>query len=334
MSLAHRARRLLAVVALALAATAPASAATHGSAAGPKPNPNTGIVDIYTKLGFQNSQAAGTGMIVTPSGEVLTNNHVIRGATSFRLVEVASKRTYAATVVGYSVPEDVAVLQIADAHGLKTVRLGNSANLKLRQAVVARGNAGGRGGATVARGLITALHRQIVASDGEGGSETLSNLIETDAGIEAGDSGGPLFNAAGRAIGMITAGSALQFRNVASRGYAIRINRALTIKRQIEAGVSNETVHVGPTAFLGITIEDAQGGVRVRGVLGGTAAEAAGLAAGDLITSLNGTTVATGDDLRTVVLALVPGATVAVAWTDGTGVARSGQITPAEGPPQ
>ena len=319
---------------LVLAVAAPAAAADR-KAKPPKPSPNAGIVDIYTTLGYQNASAAGTGMIVNSSGEVLTNNHVIRGATMFKLVEVSTKRTYTATVVGYSISEDVAVLQITTATGLKTVKLGNSSKLKVGQAVVARGNAGGRGGVTVATGVVTGLHRQIVARDDQGGSETLTNLVETNAGIEPGDSGGPLLNQAGRVIGMITAGTTnFHFQGVASRGYAIPINRALVILRQIEGGASTDLVHVGPTAFLGVSIRDVQGGVQVVGVASGTAAEAAGLAPGDVITSLNGTAIVTSADLQKVVLALVPGTAVPIEWTDQSGLAQTGEVTPQSGPPQ
>jgi len=333
MSVAARIRLPALLLVLLLAAAAPATAGATKPK--PKPSPNAGIVDIYTTLGYQNAQAAGTGMIVDSSGEVLTNNHVIRGATQFKLVEVSTKRTYNATVVGYSVSADVAVLQIQPATTLKTITLGNSATLKVGQRVVARGNAEGRGGVTVAKGSITGLHRQITASDDQGGSETLSNLIETNAGIEPGDSGGPLFNAAGRAIGMITAGTAsFQFQSVASRGYAITINKAVSILHQIQEGTSTSTVHVGPTAFLGVSIEDVQGGVQLDAVLNSSAAAAAGLAPGDVITSLNGTTVTSSADLQNVVLSLVPGTTVAIVWTDQAGVSHTGTITPVAGPPQ
>jgi S1-C subfamily serine protease len=187
----------------------------------------------------------------------------------------------------------------------------------------------------VAKGVITALHQQIVARDDQGGAETLTNLIETNAGIEPGDSGGPLFNANGRVVGMVTAGStSFRFQDVATRGYAIPINRAMSILRQIELGTSTTTVHVGPTAFLGVSIADVQGGVQVRAVLSGTAAEAAGLVPGDVITSLNGAPIASSSDLQQAVLTLVPGTTVPIEWTDATGAAQTGEITPAAGPPQ
>jgi len=331
-----RSLRLVALALVAvLVAAGPAAAARHAPKPQPKPNPNAGIVNIYTTLGYQNASAAGTGMIVDASGEVLTNNHVIRGATTFRVVEVSTKRTFTATVVGYSVSQDVAVLQISPAKNLPIIVRGNSAKLKVGQPVVARGNAGGRGGATPAKGAITGLHQQIVASDDEGGTETLTNLVETNAGIEPGDSGGPLFNAAGRAIGMITAGTtSFRFQSQASRGYAIPINKAMSVVRSIEKGVSTDSVHVGPTSFLGVSIQDVLGGAQVQAVVGSSAAAGAGLEQGDVITSLDGTPVTSSDDLQSVVLSLVPGTAVPIEWTDTAGTAHTGQITPVAGPPQ
>ena len=330
---AARHLRLLALAALVLvAAVTPASAARPA-----KPtNPNVGIVDIFTTLGFQNGAAAGTGMIVSRSGEVLTNNHVIRGATALRVVDVTTGRSYGASVVGYSVSEDVAVLRLQGASNLRPIALGDSSSVRIGQRVVVRGNAGGSGGAPkVAVGTVTGLHRQIVARDDQGGTETLTNLIETNAAVEPGDSGGPLLNARGRAIGMITAGSrGFSFQNGGSLAYAIPINRARAILRQIEAGIASETVHIGPTAFLGVVVQDVLGRVQIARVVPGSAAEAAGLVPGDMITSLNNVAIRSSNDLTRTVLSLRPGTTVSIQWTDSSGAARSGQITPASGPPQ
>jgi S1-C subfamily serine protease len=329
------ARRLLPVIVAALVsavAASPAAAAGHTKTGQPKASPNAGIVDIYTQLGYEHGAAAGTGMILTRSGEVLTNNHVIQGATHFRVVDVTTHKSYAANVVGYSVARDVGVLQLVNASRLQTIRLGNSGLAHVGQKVVARGNALGRGGAPkVASGKVTALHRKITASDGLGDSELLRDLIETDAKVVPGDSGGPLENALGRTIGMVTAGSS----GVGSRGYAIPIDHALSLARQIVAGKASGIVHVGDTAFLGVGVEDASGGgAQVTNVVHGSAAEATGLATGDVITSLNGASISTGSDVRKTVLTLTPGVAVPLNWTDSAGTAHSGTITPASGPPQ
>ncbi len=328
------ARRLLFALLAALAPTvaaSPAGAAGHTThRLGVQPDPNVGIVDIYTKLGYQQGEAAGTGMILTRSGEVLTNNHVIEGATSFRVVDVTTHRKYTATVVGYSVLRDVAVLQLAHASRLQPISLGRSAQVRLGQAVVARGNALGRGGEpAAAEGTVTALHRRIVAGNGSAGSETLSNLIVTNARVQPGESGGPLQTAQGQTIGMVTAGSA----GAGHRGYAIPITQALGVARLIETGTSTATVHAGPTAFLGVVLQNVAGGARVVQVLPGSAAAAAGLVAGDVITSLNGATISSQADVRRVLLSLAPGAAVPIVWTDTAAGAHSGALTPASGPP-
>jgi S1-C subfamily serine protease len=300
------------------------------------PRSTTGIVDIFTTLGFENGSAAGTGIIVSPSGEVLTNNHVIRGATKIRVVDVTTHKSYSATVVGYSVNEDIAVLQLAHASRLRTIPLGSSTALRVGQRVTALGNAGGAGGRpSAASGTITSLHRSIVAQDDQGTSEQLTNLIETDAAVRPGDSGGPLLNAAGRAIGIVTAGSTgFRFQS-GGLGYAIPINKARTFAKLIVAGSASSSIHLGPTAFLGVSIADAPGGgVQVVGVVPGSAAESAGLVAGDVITSLAGVSIADSSDLSAEVLKLEPGTSVEIDWTDPTGVAGSAQITPASGPPQ
>jgi S1-C subfamily serine protease len=321
---------VLATSALAVAAS-PAGAAGH-STRFTSADPNVGIVDIYTTLGFQSGVAAGTGMIISRSGEVLTNNHVIRGATKFKVVDVTTHKRYLATVAGYSVARDVAVLHLAHATHLQTIKLGPAARLRIGQAVVARGNAQGRGGTPkAAPGRILALHRQILARDDAGDSETLKNVIATDAHVEPGDSGGPLENSYNRAVGMVTAGS---LSTAVHRGFAIPIRQALLVARQIEKGNGSGTVHVGPTAFLGVELKDVKGGAQIARVLPNQAADAAGLVVGDVITSLDSTAISSGADVRQVVLTLAPGTAVPIAWTDSGGVAHTGTITPQAGPPQ
>jgi S1-C subfamily serine protease len=323
-------RRLLLAV---LATLAPAVAASPAGASGHivRAGPNVGIVDIYTTLGYENGLAAGTGMILTRSGEVLTNNHVINGATKFKVVDVTTHRKYSATVVGYSVSRDIAVLQLAHASGLRTVKRGGAVPLHVGMRVVARGNAQGRGGPPrVARGQIIALHQQIVAKDETGDAETLNNLIATNAAVVPGYSGGPLENSQNRVLGIVTAGST----SGVHRGFAIPLRQALGIVRRIEHGKSNAIVHVGPTAFLGVRLDNVPGEAKVLSVVAGKPADLAGLAKGDVITSLNGTAISSSADLRQAVLMLVPGKTVPIGWTDTSDVAQTGTITPISGPPQ
>jgi S1-C subfamily serine protease len=329
-------RRLLIAVLLATlvpaVAASPAGAAGHTTRAVRATSANVGIVDIYTTLGYEDgAAAAGTGMLISRTGEVLTNNHVIRGATKFKVVDVSTHRSYNAIVVGYSVSHDIAILQLANASHLQTIKLGGYLRLHVGQQVVARGNAQGRGGTPKAAfGRVIALHRRIVARDLNGESETLRNVIATNTAVEPGDSGGPLEDAHNRAIGMVTAGTTVG----AARGFAIPIRQALLYARTIMKGKSSAAIHVGPTAFLGVVLKDVSGGTEIQQILPNLPADAAGLAVGDVITSIDGAAIASMADMRKTLLSLAVGTAVSIDWTDANGVAQTGTITPASGPPQ
>ena len=224
----HRGRTMLGLTATAIvAAGAGAGAAvglSHGSTAGGAATSTSkemlstsqiadrvdpGIVDVTSTLGYQDATAMGTGIVLTSNGEILTNNHVINGATSVSVTDIGNGKTYKATVVGYDASHDIAVLQLSGASGLTTATTGDSSTVSTGDSVVALGNAGGKGGTpAVAAGSITALNQSITASDeGSGSSEQLSGLLETNADIQAGDSGGPLVNSHGQIIGIDTAAS-------------------------------------------------------------------------------------------------------------------------------
>ena len=301
---------------------------------------DTGVVDVTTNLAYQNGSAAGTGMVLTSSGDVLTNNHVIRGATTVRVVDPSTGRSYAATVVGYSVSSDIALLKIRGASHLRTVTLGDSSAVRVGQRVTAIGNAGGAGGKpSSATGTVTGLGRTIVASDGGGLSERLVGLIRTNAALEPGDSGGPLLNTAGRVIGIDTAASAgFQFQSLHD-GYAIPINRALAIVRQIRAGRASATVHIGSTPFLGLSVafapSDQNGsGAGVAAVVPGSPAAQAGIVAGNTITTLDGQAVTSYAALTKLLLRHNAGDTVMLEWVDATGATQSASVRTAAGPPQ
>ena len=144
-------------------------------------------------------------MIVSSSGEVLTNDHVVRGSTSIAVTVQGRSQTYTAHVVAVNQSQDVALIQLEGASSLPTVRLADSTQLKVGDPVIAVGNALGQGGAPrVTQGSITALDQTITASEGGSQSETLHGMIESDAVIYQGDSGGAIVNAAGQIVGMIT----------------------------------------------------------------------------------------------------------------------------------
>jgi S1-C subfamily serine protease len=216
------------------------------------------LVDINTNLSYEDEQAAGSGMVLTSNGEILTNNHVIDGATSVSVTDVGNGKTYTAKVVGYDRTGDVAVVQLTGASGLQTITTNSS--VSDGEAVVGVGNAGGTGGTpSTAGGSVVALNQSITASDETGGnSESLTGLIETNAGIQAGDSGGSLVNTAGQVLGMDTAASTSS-EGSGTQAYSIPITTALLIAKQIEAGKSSSTVHIGATGFLGVSVESSGG---------------------------------------------------------------------------
>ena len=148
-------------------------------------------------------------MVLSSDGKVLTNNHVISGATSISVTDIGNGKTYSAKVVGYDRTHDVAVLQLQNASGLQTTPLGDSSKVSVGDSVVGVGNAGGVGGTpSAAAGTVTALNQTITASDdGNGTSEQLSGLIQVNADIQPGDSGGSLVNSQGQVVGIDTAGS-------------------------------------------------------------------------------------------------------------------------------
>ena len=236
-----------------------------------------GLVDVVSTLGDEQATAAGTGIVLTSTGEILTNNHVIDGATSIKVTDVGNGRTYTAKVVGYDATQDVAVIQLQNASGLTVASLGDSSTVRTGDNVVALGNAGGKGGTpSVAAGTVTALNQSITASDeGSGNSEQLTGLIETNADIQPGDSGGSLVNAYGQVIGMDTAASSgtqvqSQSGQTAEQAFAIPINEATSIAKQIAAGTTSTNVHIGATAFLGIESQPASQGSGDSGGFGGS----------------------------------------------------------------
>jgi S1-C subfamily serine protease len=316
-----------------------------------------GLVDVVSTDSYQQAESEGTGIVLTANGEVLTNNHVIEGATSIKVTDVGNGRTYTATVVGYDASHDVAVLQLQGASGLTTASLGDSSTVQTGDSVVALGNAGGKGGTpSVATGTVTALNQSITASDELSGvSEQLTGLIETNADIQPGDSGGPLVNVYGQVIGMDTAASSgYQFQGQSSGGaeqaYSIPINEALSLARQIEAGTSSATTHIGATAFLGVEIgssgsgyggfggfggqggQTSTSGVSITGTVSGSPAANAGLTQGDTITALGGQSVTTAEDIASVLVKYHPGDSISISWMDQYGQSHTATLTLANGP--
>jgi S1-C subfamily serine protease len=316
----------------------------HVSAIAAKVDP--GLVDVNSTFGYQSVGGAGTGIVLTSNGEVLTNNHVIDGATKISVTDLGNGRTYAARVVGYDPVHDMAVLQLSGASGLKTATIGHSAQATVGEPVVAIGNAGGVGGTpSAAGGKITGLNQSLIAADDlDGTSEHLQGMLEVNSDVQEGDSGGSLVDAAGQVLGMDTA-NAEEYSGQTQeiRGYAIPINRVLATASAIEAGHGSADVHVGATAFLGVLDltqsssvgsgrSSVRGAVLARVVSGGPAAKA-GLTGGDVITSFNGQAVTSSVTLSRLMITEHPGDTVRLGWTSGSGQTHVASVTLASGPP-
>jgi S1-C subfamily serine protease len=308
-----------------------------------------GIVDINTIIGSASSgvagRAAGTGMLLTPSGEVLTNNHVIANSTSIRVTIAGRSGSFPAKVVGADPTDDVALIQIEGVSGLPTVTFAESAGLKVGQGVVAIGNALGQGGSpTVSDGTISALDRTITAGDFGSNSERLTGLIQTDAPISPGDSGGPLVNSTGQVVGMITAAAtADSSQQTSTIGYAITSDAALSVVNEIRAGHASSKIVIGERGLLGVEVRtltapvakqlglSVASGALVVGIVPGGPAERIGIAQNSVITSINGRTIASATELGPAIYGHHPGEAIRVTWVDRSGT-HSASATLIAGP--
>ena len=288
-----------------------------------------GLVYINTVVGYGDTGGAGTGMILTSNGTVLTNHHVIEGATSIEVEVVSTGETYEADVVGYDDSADVAVLQLQDASDLTPVDLDRNEKVAVGDEIVAVGNANGDGGAaSAAAGVVTDLDQEITAQSASG-SEELTGLIEVDADVVAGDSGGALLDADGQVIGMTTAASSGQADIV---GYAVPIDDAVTIVRRIVSGDESDTIHIGDSAFLGVQLDPQSQVPLVAGTVEDSAAAKAQIPTGSTITALDGTAVATADELSDLIAQHAPGDDVAITWVDANGAEQTATVTLGTGP--
>jgi S1-C subfamily serine protease len=333
-----------------------------------------GVVIINTTLQYASEAAAGTGMVLNPDGLVLTNNHVIQDSTSITATAPGTGKTYTAHVLGYDTTGDIALIQLQGASGLTTVPIGNSSSVKAGESVVALGNANGQNAVSAAPGQVTMLGQTITASDdaGSASTETLHGMIQTNADIVAGDSGGPLSNSGG-VIGMDTAGSNPSHQQQAV-GFAIPIDAALPVARQIAAGQASAAVAIGYPPFLGVFIgsgsdSNPQGqaqqqqqqygssgnqscstsnadlsapsavapvssGILVDGTICGSPAARAGMTSGTVITAVNGQAVGSPHDLSRGLARFRPGDTISVTWVSPSGQRTTGRLRLSAGPPQ
>jgi serine protease Do len=293
------------------------------------------VVAIDTEIDYQNAIGVGTGIVIDPGGQVLTNFHVVQGAD--RITATVAGRSFPAELVGYDRRHDVAVLQLLGAGGLPTAPIGDAEQLVEGELVVALGNARGTGAPLTREvGTITGFGRTVNAEDAlTGSSDELTGLIEFAAPVRAGDSGGPVVNGAGQVVGITTAAS-VNFRlGPGGEGFAIPINDAMAVAGQIRARVPSESVHIGPPVLLGVGVRTAPRdgpGVLIQEVLRGGPAEQAGLMDGDILTLLDGTPLDSATTLTYVLDRHYPGDVVDLVWIDANGQERTGKATLSPGP--
>ena len=310
-----------------------------------------GVVTIDSTLEYEGATSAGTGMILSSDGLVLTNNHVVDGATAIQVTDESTGKQYTATVVGTDASSDVALLQLEDASGLTPVALDDDGGVTDGDGITAVGNAEGTGDLVAAAGSVTDTDQTMTAQTETGApSETLDGLIQFQAAVVSGDSGGPVLDADGEVVGMTTAASSGPGTTIA---YAITIENALAVVHQIESGATADGITLGYPAFLGVALSSpssslgaglgglgafgASGspvsGATIAGVIAGTPAESAGLVAGDVITAVDGKAVASSDALSGALDGQKPGDRVTITWVSGTtGAASSATVTLIAGP--
>ncbi|NLU83586.1 trypsin-like peptidase domain-containing protein [Rhodococcus sp. HNM0569] len=295
-----------------------------------------GIVMIDSQT--PSAQTAGTGVVLSPDGLVLTNHHVVSGGRTISATHQGTGARYPVDVLGYDRTRDIAVVRLRDAQNMPTLSLGPDAALQGGESVTAVGNAEGTGRAATVRGTVIDLDQRIVArSSIDGTVNRLGGLIEVDAPVRPGDSGGPLVTEDGTVVGINTAGNAAadpaRPQEGPPRSYAVPVEDALEVLDVVNAGVSTDTVHVGPTPVLGVTVRDTRRGAEVRWVSFDSPADGAGLRIGDVVTTFDGAAVRTSDEMRSRLNLLAPGDAVTLGWIDEAGASRTARLTLAEGPP-
>ena len=288
----------------------------------------TGLVRIVSQMKYDGGVAAGTGMVLTSDGEVVTNHHVVAGATSVKVKVMSTGTTYTAKVVGTDTKDDVAVLQLVGASGLSTVTP-DTDGIGVGDAVTAVGDANGTVGyLSAATGSVVAEDQTITTqSEANVAGQRLSGLLQISSDVISGDSGGATYDADGQVVGMTTAASSGSSDVV---GYAVPIAKVLRIVDDLDSGVAKARYDYGYPAFLGIGLGET--GTTVQGVFRSTPAAAAGIAAGDTVTAIDGTPVRTSTALRSAVSAHSPGESVSVTWTDAAGASHTQSLTLVEGP--
>lgn len=290
------------------------------------------VARIDTTINYQHAIGAGTGIVLDPGGAVLTNFHVVQGAD--RITATVGGSPYQADLVGYDRNRDIAVLQLRGAGGLPVAPLGDSSQLAVGDPVVALGNARGSGSPlTREAGQVVGFGRTINAKDElTGSSEQATGLIEFAAPVRAGDSGGPVINAAGQIVGVTTAATVNFRMDPGGSGFAIPINDALATANQIRSRTPTGTVHIGPPTLLGVGVNgrnqsDSLPGVILFEVLPGGPAQQAGLHDGDVLLSIDGVQLNSANALTDILDRHYPGDVVDLVFIDRAGQQLNGKAT-------
>ncbi|MGC3953699.1 MAG: trypsin-like peptidase domain-containing protein [Propionicimonas sp.] len=282
---------------------------------------STGVVLIDTTVDYGVGAAAGTGLVLSSDGIVVTNHHVVKSSTQVEVTDPATGNSYTADVIGYDPKTDVAVLKLEDASGLATVATDTSA-VATGDDVTAVGNSNGGGVLTAASGEVTDTDSDINVSGDDGSTEHLTDLIEVDATVVPGDSGGALLDDDGEVVGMNVAAS-----SNGSTGYAIPISTVLNLADQILAGDASGAVTLGYGPALGLQLNTQGSHLLVVGVVNGSAADQAGVTPGSVLTEFNGEQLSDYSDLTAAMAKLSPGDTAKLSWVDADGTAQSATVT-------
>lgn len=292
----------------------------------------TGVVLVETTM--PQGRGAGTGVVLSSDGTVVTNYHVVEGSSEVTVTVATSGQAYAADVVGHDETLDVAVLQLRGASGLQPARTDDS-GVDLGEAVTKVGNAGGQGYLTTDTGRVTDTSTRVTARDSANpsDSETLTDVFATTVGAQPGDSGGPMLDADGEVVGLTTAGNTGGSTDrAASQSFAVDIADALDVADRVRAGDESGTVQIGPGAHLGVLVTDSGDGLAVAGVTDGMPAAQAGIEAGDTIAAVDGERVTGRESLAAVLDRVEPGERIALTWVDPSGTAHRGSLTTVASP--
>jgi len=288
-------------------------------------NLTDGLVLIDTEVGYGEGAAAGTGLVLTANGIVITNHHVVAGSTSVTVTDPANGEKYDADVLGYDTTHDVAVLQLADASNLPTVAV-SAQPVTSGASITAIGNAEGGGQLVTVNGQVTGTGVTVtVTDDNSSNQSTLTNLLQTTAPLVPGDSGGAMFDNSSKVVAMNVAGSTNTY---APAGYGIPISTALKVANAVVTGQPNSTVTLGRTGGLGIVVStQSSGAPKILQVVSGGAAAKAGITSGSTLTSLDGTTLSSSDQVTSILANYKPGDQIQASWKDRGGRSHTATVT-------